>query len=124
MTMVSTLLVSLALLAPSALAQVAKQETVIFQFQGNGTATTRPFHADGPWELQWEATSTNGAILFSAESYLVGQPEHFEKLLANTGGETKEPHLSGTAYHEKGGDYYLTISSFGLWRVRVVSVGH
>jgi hypothetical protein len=85
--------------------------------------TTQPFHVDGAWELQWEATSAYGVVMFSARSYVAGKVNGYDKLLANAGGDANQPVIRGTSYHEQGGDYYLSIQSLGEWHARVVGVG-
>jgi peptidoglycan hydrolase-like protein with peptidoglycan-binding domain/uncharacterized protein YecT (DUF1311 family) len=107
---------------PPASAQAPTTDVVIAEWKGYGSTTTRPFHADGAWELQWDATAMYGAALFSATSHVEGKANGYDKLLANTGGDTSQPVIHGTAYHQQGGDYYLSIQSLGEWHVRVVSI--
>ena len=40
---------------------------VIAQWSGSGMTTTRPFHADGPFEIQWEAKGFFSATLVAVD---------------------------------------------------------
>jgi hypothetical protein len=95
------------------LAPVA-DEPVIGQWKGTGLTTTRPFHAAGPWELQWEASG-----LFQVFLHRPGHDESGEMpdIIANQVQGSK-----GSAYVDHGGDFYLQISALAPWTARAVLV--
>jgi len=81
----------------------------IVHWAGAGMTTTRPFHADGPFEIQWDARG-----FFQATLNHVGADK---TIIANqTEGST------GSSYVSEGGDYYLDISALGPWRTRAVAL--
>jgi hypothetical protein len=87
-------------------------EQVLMQWSGSGRMQTRPFHIDGPWELQW--SRDNG--YFSATLHNASGTGD-EELLAN-GIETP----SSTFYHPTGGDFYFDFDARAGWRARIVAV--
>jgi hypothetical protein len=92
-------------------------EPVIAEWHGDGKLVTRPFHIDGPWELQWSIKPLPGEppqnAMFQVFSYHPGSKE--PTVLAV--GET-----NSSAYVDQGGDYYLDIHGIGAWTARVVKV--
>ncbi|HJS87899.1 MAG TPA: hypothetical protein VJ779_20805 [Acetobacteraceae bacterium] len=87
------------------------------RWSGDNVQTTRPFHMDGPWEVQWTTTTPPGS-LFEVKVYDKNRPDAgFEMAADQRGGSP------GSAYQPKGGDYYLSIFTLkGSWSVCVVPV--
>jgi hypothetical protein len=88
-------------------------ESVIMRWSGSDRMQTRPFHAEGPWELQW--TSSKG--YFSATLHRTSDPDGSGKLLANgtQGG-------SSSFYHPTGGDFYITFTGSQPWSAVAVAI--
>jgi len=86
------------------------KEAVIAQWNGTTMTTTRPFHVDGSWELQW--TTSSG--FFSIKLIKVGGDE---QLIANQTNASTD----STSYMPDGGDYYLRIQGDD-WTVKAVNV--
>lgn len=91
--------------------QPRSRETVVARWNGSSTLQTRPFHVDGPWELQW---TTEGGY-FGATLHDAGGDG--ERTLAN--GTTAG---SSSSYQPKGGDFYLEVMGSRPWSVTVVSL--
>ena len=86
------------------------------KWTGSGTMTTRPFHMDGPWEIQWSFTAK--PMMFQIMVYTKGESDQMPSIAANQLDGTP-----GSAYQPRGGDYYLTFNTFGgNWTACVVSV--
>lgn len=97
----------------SAPIQAANDEKVVMKWSGSATMQTRPFHVDGPWELQW---STDKGY-FSATLHRTSGPGSKVELLANGMGGG-----SSSSYRPTGGDFYLEFGAMQRWSARVVSV--
>jgi hypothetical protein len=96
-----------------AAASGGSDEKVLAKWSGSSDMATRPFHIDGPWELQW----TTQAGYFSAALHrMSGRGPNFD-LLANgaSGG-------SSSSYQPAGGDFYLEFQGEKPWTARVVAV--
>jgi hypothetical protein len=82
---------------------------------GSGGATSRPFYADVPFEVQWSLTDEPLTFMV----WLNTKAGQFKVLMANQ--MSSNP---GSAYYPKPGDYYLTVNTAfrnkGHWRVCVV----
>ena len=74
---------------------------------------TRPFHIDGPWELQWNTAKG----YFSAKLHRTSGSGPKIELLANG----MEPG-SSSSYQPTGGDFYIEFGGMQPWSARVVSV--
>ena len=81
----------------------------IADWSGSGMTTTRPFHADGPFEIEWDASG-----FFQTMLDRVGGGE---TIIANQieGGP-------GSSYVPEGGDYYLKVSAMARWHARAVAL--
>ena len=99
--------------APATPTQTARPndlEHIVQQWTGSTSMTTRPFHIDGPWELQW--TSSDG--YFSIHRVRL---DGKEQLVANqSAGE------NSSSYQPDGGDYFLKVRAHGQWTIKIVSV--
>jgi hypothetical protein len=84
-------------------------EKAIAQWSGNGMTTTRPFHVDGPWELQWSASGFFQAFLKRAGGD--------DEIVAN-----QVEAGSGSSYVADGGDYSLTVNAMERWTAKAVAV--
>jgi membrane-associated protease RseP (regulator of RpoE activity) len=84
--------------------------TFIDQWSGVSTLTTRPFHADGPWEIQW-ATSSGPFVIELAK------PGGKSDVIAN---QTHQ--ASSSSVVPEGGDYYLKVIANSPWSIKLVSV--
>jgi hypothetical protein len=82
-------------------------EDVIAQWSGGGMMTTRPFHVDGPWELEWSASS-----VFAAQLVTVGGSAEDVALQSAAG--------RSSSYEPVGGDFYLKVEGSGEWTMKAV----
>jgi len=82
----------------------------IDQWSGDSTLTTRPFHADGPWEIQW-ATASGPFVIELAK------PGGRSDVIAN---QTHQ--ASSSSLVPEGGDYYLKVIANSPWSIKLVSV--
>lgn len=86
------------------------------RWSGSGNQTTRPFHMDGGWEVQWNITKP--PMLFQIMVHDKQDPDGMPNVAANQNDSSP-----GSAYQPKGGDYYLTFNTFGgAWSACVVPV--
>ncbi len=90
---------------------VAANDKVIARWSGSGDMTTRPFHVDGPWELQWDTAKG----YFSATLHRKTGQEI--ATLAN-GMEAG----SSSSYQPSGGDFYIEFGGMQTWNAKVVAV--
>ena len=93
--------------------QPAPGDKVLMSWSGLGRMQTRPFHVDGPWELQW----TRAVGHFSAVLHPASGTDGREQLLAN--GSSAD---SSTSYQPRGGDYYFEFDSSQQWTARILAV--
>lgn len=70
-------------------------------WSGAGMQNTRPFRIDTPWELSWTSERFFSVYLMNVSD-------------GSTAGVFSGDH-SGTTYVPKGGNYYLSVNSFGQW---------
>jgi len=82
---------------------------VIAEYDGNGTRNTRPFTAQGPWEVQWD---TDGDIF---QLYLMDANGQMVGVLANQMGPG-----SSSSYHARRGTYSFQVNAMGDWYIQVV----
>lgn len=82
----------------------------IDQWSGDGTLTTHPFHADGPWEIQW-ATASGPFVIELAK------PGGRSDVIAN-----QTDQASSSSFVPEGGDYYLKVIANSPWSIKLVSV--
>ena len=78
------------------------------EWTGSGIKTTRPFHMDAGWVLEWK---TAGAILSIDINTANGQP--IDSAMQTQPGE-------GHTFEPKGGEFTLHIAGVGAWRVAAV----
>jgi uncharacterized protein len=90
--------------------QESKNGSVIAQWSGSTRMTTRPFHVDGPWELQWKPT---GGFFALTLNRLGGTDE----LIAN-----QTSNAESSSYVPERGDYYLKVEADAPWTVKAVRV--
>lgn len=88
-------------------------ESIIKNYSGNGTQTTRPFTVDSAWEMQWYLKD-EGFVLF-----MVGVMD--EKGNQVGAGSQSIPG-KGSSYIPKGGTYYLSINAVADWEIKIVEV--
>ncbi len=95
------------------MSQSTSDERTVAKWSGFGGMRTRPFHVDGPWELQWN--SAKGYFAVTLHRLSGDGPK--DDLLANgmEGG-------SSSSYQPNDGDFYLEIEALQPWSARVVSV--
>ena len=93
--------------------QTSIDDKVIVKWSGSGQMNTRPFHVDGPWELQWNTAKG----YFSAQLHRISGSGPKLALLANG----MEPG-SSSSYQPTGGDFYIEFGGMQPWSARVVSV--
>ena len=107
--------------APQAIARSPEREAQIAadahgatafidQWSGNSRLTTRPFHANGPWEIQW-ATSSGPFVIELAK--LGGRSD----VIAS---QTHQ--ASSSSFVAEGGDYYLKVIANNPWSIKLVNV--
>jgi hypothetical protein len=85
----------------------ASSNDIIAQWSGSGMTTTRPFHAEGPFEVQWETTEYFSAYLDQVGGH--------QTLIANQ-------NSAGSSYVPDGGNFYIKIEAMGDWHIRVVAL--
>lgn len=93
--------------------QPASGDKPLMSWSGSGRMQTRPFHIDGPWELQW----TRASGYFSAVLHPAPGTDGTEKLLASGSNADKS-----TSYQPKGGDFYFEFDASQQWTARIVAV--
>jgi hypothetical protein len=97
---------------PAAAFPLSTRETehVLAEWTGSAMMTTRPFHVEGPWELQW--TNTSG--YFSVHLVKIGGESELVARQSDAG--------NSSSYVPNGGDYYLKVSATSSWEIRAVSL--
>ena len=96
-------------LEPNLISKTPQSE--IATFSGSGIQITRPFSANGTWEIQWQSIGDIFQLyLYTSNGELVGVP-------ANQQGSGK-----GTSYQPKPGSYYLQVNAIGSWNIHIVKV--
>lgn len=93
--------------------ETSGEDKVIVKWSGSARMDTRPFHVDGPWELQWNTAKG----YFSATLHRISGSGPKSALLANG----MEPG-SSSSYQPTGGDFYFEFGGMQPWSARVVSV--
>jgi hypothetical protein len=91
----------------------ANVEKVVTKWSGSSNMQTRPFHVDGPWELQWNTAKG----YFSATLHRTSGHGPTAVLLAN-GTESG----SSSSYQPVGGDFYVEFGAMQPWSARVVAL--
>ena len=86
-------------------------EKVIAHWSGVGLLATRPFHLDGPGEIQWKASG-----FFQATMYKAGSTTMPDVVANQTSGGP------GTYYLAQGGDYYIKFSAMEQWSAQIVAL--
>jgi hypothetical protein len=84
-------------------------EPIIAEWGGSGMMTTRPFHVDGPWELQWQSNGLFVVKLFDGNG-------NYDLIASES-----EPGTS-RSYVPNGGNYYIKITASGGWKMKAVSL--
>lgn len=85
--------------------------TVLQDFSGSGTRSTRPFEAASRWEIQWASTEGIRIVLHTASGEELG-----------VAAEQTAPGR-GSTFQPEGGAYFLRVESTGDWRIRLVELG-
>ncbi len=88
-------------------------EKLIASWGGSSQLQTRPFHVDGPWELQWRTEKG----YFSARLHNAAGESGQSQLLANTTGAG-----ASSSYQPVGGDFYMEFNASQEWSARIVSL--
>ena len=86
-------------------------DPVFAAWSGSSNMQSRPFHADGPWELQW----INDKGFFAITVHAL-RSQHGD-LVANTTNAGQSSH-----FYPDGGDFYLEVESSNGWQIRAVSI--
>ncbi|MCQ8277541.1 peptidoglycan-binding protein [Acetobacteraceae bacterium KSS8] len=87
-----------------------QDDTRMASWSGNATLTTRPFHPNGPWELQWRSEGAFTAVLHQIRSGT-------DKIVAQS-----DTAGSSSAYQPEGGDFFLEFDGTKPWQARIVAV--
>ena len=88
-------------------------DVVVASWRGSSNMQTRPFHVDGPWELQWR----NSQGFFGVRLHRTDGSGPSDALIAN--GAVAD---SSSAYQPTGGDFYLEIGADAPWSIQAVLV--
>jgi hypothetical protein len=106
-----------AMLAPSLADAAGCDPNAKLKWTGSGTSTTRPFHMDSGWEVQWELSPK--ALSFSIIVKAKEAPLDAPQIIA----ANQSTDLPGSSYQPNAGTFYLNINSYnGAWKVCVVPV--
>lgn len=97
----------------SQLPAAKSSETIVSSWHGSSNMQTRPFHVDGPWELQWH----NAQGLFTVTLHRLDGSQSKDLLVAN--GVVAD---SSSSYQPEGGDFYLEIEAVAPWYIQAVLV--
>lgn len=89
----------------------AHADTIVAQYEGNGTQAMRPFTVSGPWEVQWNNLGSRLTISIRDEAGGIFA-------IATIGAEAGP----GVSYQPVPGTYYLDIQAAGSWQITVVMV--
>jgi len=89
-------------------------DTIINEFSGSGTQTTRPFIAETAWEVRWN-TKAEDFMLFQV--YLYDGNGNLAGVVAN---QTKPG--KGSFYNPKKGTFYLSINVVCDWEIKIIVV--
>jgi hypothetical protein len=82
-------------------------------WRGRGSLRTRPFHVEGPWELQW--ASAKG--LFAVTLHRMSGEGPKSTVLANGIDGAR-----GSAFLPSGGDFYVQVEAMQAWSAKAVPV--
>jgi hypothetical protein len=95
----------------------AAEEQIVFTQSANGTRNTRPFTIKPHWEIRW--VSKEGIVV----SVVPADPDQKNPLakLPIASGTQLTPG-DGSTYIERGGKFYLSITSMGDWTITVVQL--
>ena len=85
-------------------------DSVVKDFLGSGTKTTRPITFKTAWEIQWDAKAGIQISLYDIDGNFVG-----------TVASQMEPG-KGSSYNPKKGTFCLEIFSMGDWEIKIVSI--
>ena len=85
-------------------------DTIINEFSGSGTKTTRPFSIQNTWEIFWESKEGIQISLYDKEGNFI------ETVASQT-----EPG-KGNSYNPKKGTFCLNIFSMGNWEIKIIAV--
>ena len=99
--------------ASEALRAADDDKGVVAKWAGSSNMRTRPFHVDGPWELQW----TTGKGLFAVTLHRLGGEGAESDLLTNGLAAA-----SSRSFQPTGGDFYLEVDAMQAWTARVVAL--
>jgi len=86
------------------------EDTIINEFSGSGSKTTRPLNFETAWEIYWESKDGINITLYDKEGNFVesvaGQMEAGE----------------GNSYNPKKGKFCLNIFSMGDWKIKIIAI--
>ncbi len=82
---------------------------LIAKFEGSNIRNTKPFSANSPFEVKWDAKGEFFSIYLYDEN----------GTLINVLGNQNDPG-EGSSYFAKSGKYYFSVSTLGDWSVKVV----
>jgi hypothetical protein len=106
-----------ATVAPGVLASNQARSQTLMRVSNFGQMSTRVFHADGDWTLQYSTTCRGSSTNFSITSY--HSSGEYGDLIENL----ITRHLSKTQYEHDGGDWYLVIDGDCPWNLSVTGSG-
>ncbi len=89
------------------------KDKFVAKWSGSSEMRTRPFHVDGPWELQWNTARG----YFSITLHRLSGRGPMQDLLANGIADG-----SSSSYQPSGGDFYIEFEAMQAWSARVVSI--
>lgn len=103
----------------------AMADSLVREFSGSGTSTTRPFKVEGPWEIQWDLDcaaplkiGNDSANLCMFMIFVYTSDGGFVAIdgAQDTSGR-------GASYKPDAGTYYLDVTSAqAKWEIKVVRV--
>ena len=85
-------------------------DTIIDEFSGSGSKTTRPFTFETAWEIYWESKDGISITLYDKEG-------NFVESVASQLEAGK-----GWTYNPKKGKFCLNIFSMGDWKIKIIAI--
>ncbi len=92
----------------------AGSQQSIMHVEGQGSRSTRPFVASGPWELRWSIAQSNGGPSWFS---LHPADESGSEMIAGQDGDG-----DGQTFYPRAGAYYLEVHADGVWVLEVDAV--
>lgn len=95
----------------------ADDGTVVMELSGKGSRNTRPFIVKDHWEIRWNSQSEDRFTIDAVKTDAANALESLGQSVAS------QDHAGpGETYVDRGGRYYLTVSSHGDWSITVVQL--